>query len=387
MAEKLKTTAIEETLNPERQLRAKEYAQISRRLFGLDLALGAAYVLLWILAGWSPWLRDQVHQFTTAAWLSVPLFAAGFGLPYIVLTAPLTYYSGFVLPHRYGQSNQTFQAWLWDQLKGLLIAGVLGLIVLEVIYALLGAFPQTWWLWTALVMLVFTVLLSNLAPVLIFPLFYKYKALDDEDLVNRLTHLATQAGARVQGVYVFDMSSKTVAANAALMGLGNTRRIVLGDTLVEKFTAPEIETVLAHELGHHVHRDLPLGILVQSLLTLIGFWLADAVMRWGVAALGYTGLTDPATLPLLMVAMSIFGLVTMPLSNAWSRWREVKADEYALKITGKPRAFISAMTRLANQNLADVEPPAWVEFLLHSHPSINKRVAAARAFEPLNVKG
>ncbi|GAB4453025.1 MAG: M48 family metallopeptidase [Anaerolineae bacterium] len=380
MAEKLKTTEIEETLNPERQLRAKEYAQISRRLFALDLVLGAVYVLLWILAGWSPWLRDQVHQLTTATWLSVPLFAAGFGLPYFILTAPLTYYSGFVLPHRYGQSNQTLKAWLWDQLKGLLITGILGLIILEVIYALLGAFPQTWWLWTALVMLVFTVLLSNLAPVLIFPLFYKYKPLDDEDLVSRLTHLATKAGARVQGVYVFDMSSKTVAANAALMGLGNTRRIVLADTLVERFTANEIETVLAHELGHHVHKDLPLGIIVQSLLTLIGFWLADLVMRWGVTTFAYTNLTDPATLPLLMVALSIFGLVTMPLSNSWSRWREVKADEYALKMTGKPRAFISAMTRLANQNLAEAEPPVWVEFLLHSHPSINKRVAKAKSF-------
>lgn len=380
MAEKLKTTEIEETLNPERQLRAKEYAQISRRLFALDLVLGAVYVLLWILAGWSPWLRDQVHQLTTATWLSVPLFAAGFGLPYFILTAPLTYYSGFVLPHRYGQSNQTLKAWLWDQLKGLLITGILGLIILEVIYALLGAFPQTWWLWTALVMLVFTVLLSNLAPVLIFPLFYKYKPLDDEDLVSRLTHLATKAGARVQGVYVFDMSSKTVAANAALMGLGNTRRIVLADTLVERFTANEIETVLAHELGHHVHKDLPLGIIVQSLLTLIGFWLADLVMRWGVTTFAYISLTDPATLPLLMVALSIFGLVTMPLSNSWSRWREVKADEYALKMTGKPRAFISAMTRLANQNLAEAEPPVWVEFLLHSHPSINKRVAKAKSF-------
>ncbi|MBE7474097.1 MAG: M48 family peptidase [Anaerolineae bacterium] len=380
MAEKLKTTEIEEALNPERQLRAKEYAQISRRLFALDLVLGAVYVLLWILAGWSPWLRDQVHQLTTATWLSVPLFAAGFGLPYFILTAPLTYYSGFVLPHRYGQSNQTLKAWLWDQLKGLLITGILGLIILEVIYALLGAFPQTWWLWTALVMLVFTVLLSNLAPVLIFPLFYKYKPLDDEDLVSRLTHLATKAGARVQGVYVFDMSSKTVAANAALMGLGNTRRIVLADTLVERFTANEIETVLAHELGHHVHKDLPLGIIVQSLLTLIGFWLADLVMRWGVTTFAYISLTDPATLPLLMVALSIFGLVTMPLSNSWSRWREVKADEYALKMTGKPRAFISAMTRLANQNLAEAEPPVWVEFLLHSHPSINKRVAKAKSF-------
>jgi STE24 endopeptidase len=381
MAEKNKATEIEEILNPERQLQAKEYARINRRLFVVDLALGVAYVLVWILAGFSPWLRDQIHRFVQATWLSVPLFALGFGLPYLILTAPLTYYSGFVLPHKYEQSTQTLQAWLIDQLKGLLIAGVLGLIVLEIIYVLLGFFPQTWWLWTGLVILIFTVLLSNLAPILIFPLFYKYKPLDDEDLVSRLTKLAAKAGARVQGVYVFDMSSKTVAANAALMGLGHTRRIVLGDTLVEKFTANEIETVLAHELGHHVHKDLPLGIIVQSLLTLAGFWLADLVMRWGIAAFGYTGLTDPATLPLLMVALSVFGLVTMPLSNAWSRWREVKADEYALKMTHKPHSFINAMTRLANQNLADAEPPAWVEFLLHSHPSINKRVALAKTFD------
>jgi STE24 endopeptidase len=381
MTEKLKITETEETLNPERQRRAKEYVRISRRLFVVDLALGAAYVLIWIVAGWSPWLRDQVHHLTQAAWLSVPLFALGFGLPYFILSAPLTYYSGFVLPHRYKQSTQTWRAWLVDQLKGLLISGVLGLIILEVIYALLGAFPQTWWLWTALVMLVFTILLSNLAPVLIFPLFYKYQPLEDEDLGDRLNDLATKAGARVKGVYVFNMSSKTVAANAALMGLGNTRRIVLGDTLVEKFTANEIETVLAHELGHHVHHDLPFGIVVQSVLTLVGFWLANGVMRWGISTFDYNGLTDPATLPLLIVALSIFGLVTMPLSNAWSRWREVKADQYALKITDKPRAFINAMTRLANQNLADAEPPAWVEFLLHSHPSISKRVAMAKRFD------
>jgi STE24 endopeptidase len=130
-----------------------------------------------------------------------------------------------------------------------------------------------------------------------------------------------------------------------------------------------------------VHRDLPLGILVQSALTLAGFWLADAVMRWGVTWFGYNGLADPATLPLLMVALTVFGLVTMPVSNAWSRWREVLADRYALETTGKPQAFINAMTRLANQNLADAEPPAWVEFILHSHPSINKRVALAQSYQ------
>jgi STE24 endopeptidase len=378
MTETLNETT--ETLDPERQEKAKEYACIRRRLFVLDLVIGAAYLIIWIVTGLSPWVRDHVHTLTQATWLSAPLFAFGFSLPYGILTAPLNYYSGFVLPYKYEQSTQSLKDWLVDQVKGLLISGILGLIILEIVYWLLGAAPQTWWLWMALVMLVFTVLLSNLAPILIFPLFFKYEPLEDEVLVDRLTRLAEKAGARVKGVYVFDMSSKTVAANAALMGLGNTRRIVLGDTLTENFTADEIETVLAHELGHHVHKDLITGIIVQSLLTLVGFWLADLVMRWGIAAFGYTGLTDPATLPLLMVALAIFGLVTMPLGNAWSRWREVKADEYALKTTGQPQAFVGAMTRLANQNLAEAEPPAWVEFLLHSHPSIHKRVAMAERF-------
>jgi STE24 endopeptidase len=177
------------------------------------------------------------------------------------------------------------------------------------------------------------------------------------------------------------MSSKTVAANAAVMGLGNTRRIVLGDTLLDKFSADEIETVLAHELGHHVHKDIALGIIFQTILTIAGFWLANAIMLWGIRTFGYTGLIDPAAFPLFLVAMTIFGLVTMPLSNSWSRWREVKADTYALETTGNPQAFASAMTRLANQNLAEAEPPAWVEFLLHSHPSIHKRVAMAHDFD------
>ncbi len=369
-----------ETLDPQRQQQAKEYARIGRRIFVAELAIGAAYVLFWVFSGLSPWLRNQIYPFTESVWLAVPLFALGFGLPYTVLTAPLSYYSGFVLPHRYGQSTQSLADWLKDQAKGMALSGVLGLFILLVVYGLLTTAPGSWWLWAALVMLVFSVLLSNLAPVLIFPLFYKYKPLDDDELVVRLTRLAERAGAQVRGVYAFDMSSKTVAANAALMGLGSTRRIVLGDTLLTNFSHDEIETVLAHELGHHVHRDLPLGILVQSGLTLVGFWLADAVMRWGVSAFGYNGLADPATLPLLLVALALFGLVTMPLGNAWSRWREVLADRYALETTGKTQAFINAMTRLANQNLADAEPPAWVEFLLHSHPSISKRVALAQKF-------
>ncbi len=313
-------------LDEERQQKAKEYARLRRRLMMVDLVFGTVYVLVWVFSGLSPWLRDLVHQVTMMIWLSVPLFAFGFGLPYSICSAPLNYYSGFVLPHRYGQSTQTLKAWLVDQLKGVAISGLLGLIVLEIIYALLGAAPHFWWLWAAVVMLLFTVILSNLAPVLIFPLFFKYKPLDDENLSNRLVQLAEKVGANVQGVYSFDMSSKTVAANAAVMGLGNTRRIVLGDTLLNSFSHDEIETVLAHEFGHHVHKDIALGIIIQSVLTLLGFWLADAVMRWGIGFFDYSGLTDPATLPLFMVAMAVFGLATMPLGNTWSRWRERLAE-------------------------------------------------------------
>lgn len=370
-------TEDRQTFDSERQEAAREYARLRRRLMLVDLVIGAIYVLAWILLGVSPWWRDQIHRLVTQTWLSVPLFALGFGLPYLLLSAPLGYYSGFVLPHRYGQSTQSLKSWLWDQLKEMLIGGVLGLIVLEIIYALLAAAPQTWWLWAAVVMLFFTVILSNLAPILIFPLFFKYQPLEDEALVERLTRLAEQAGARVRGVYAFDMSSKTVAANAALMGIGNTRRIVLGDTLLNNFSHDEIETVLAHELGHQVNNDIPLGIVIQSGLTLLGFWLANGVMRWGIDRFGYIGLTDPATLPLFMVAMTVFGLVTMPLSNAWSRWRERLADRYALEITNNPPAFISAMTRLANQNLAEADPEPWVVWLLYSHPPLKERIGRA----------
>jgi STE24 endopeptidase len=253
-------------------------------------------------------------------------------------------------------------------------------IVLEVIYWLLRAAPDLWWLYAAGVMLFFTVILASLAPVLIAPLFYKFTPLEDADLAQRLTNLAERAGTHVKGVYRMDMSSRTKSANAALMGLGATRRVVLGDTLLSEFTADEIETVLAHELGHHVHRDIPLGIIVNTALTLLSFWLVHLALQWGTRVFGLTSIADPAGLPLFMVVVTVISLLAMPASNAYSRWRERMADQYALQSTRKPQAFANAMTRLANQNLADADPAAWVVFLLYSHPPIRERVAAAESF-------
>jgi STE24 endopeptidase len=229
-------------------------------------------------------------------------------------------------------------------------------------------------------MLVFSVLLSNLAPVLIMPLFNKFVPLGDEhaELAERLLRLAEKANTRVRGVFKFDMSRRTKSANAALTGIGATRRIVLGDTLINEFTPDEIETVLAHELGHHVHRDIPLLIGFGTLTTTLGLFLASLALGWLVDFYGFSGPADVAGLPALGLILGAYGLLSMPLENAVSRWRERLADRYALQVTGKYEAFASAFTRLANQNLGEVDPEPWVVFLFHSHPPLGQRIRQAR---------
>lgn len=367
-------------LDPQRQEQARQYARISRRLMLVEMVLGGLYLFAWLVSGWSAALRNWLTGFTDSPWLLVAGFALIFGGIALLLDLPLSYYSGFVLPHRFGQSTQTLRGWIIDQVKGLLLSAVFGLLILEIVYWLLRERPDTWWLWLTVFMFIFNVLLANLAPILLFPIFYKFSPLDEQhaDLAARLTRLARQANTAVKGVYQFDMSTRTKSANAALVGLGNTRRILLGDTLLDEFSDDEIETVMAHELGHHVHRDLPLGILVDSGLILVGFYLAGLALDRGVEYFGFSAPGDIATLPLLGLVLGLYGLVTMPLSNAWSRWRERLADRYALENTHNGPAFAAALTRLANQNLADADPEPWIVLLLYSHPPLRERIEMAK---------
>jgi STE24 endopeptidase len=369
-------------IDPQRQEQARVYARLRRRISIAGMALGGLYALAWLVFGWAVDLRTAIETWVSNPWLQVALFGAVFAGLYSLLELPLDYYSSYILPHRFGLSNQDLIGWVIDQLKGLLIGAPLGLVLLEMVYALLRIAPDTWWLWASAAMLVFSVLLTNLAPVLIMPLFNKFIPLGEEhaDLAARLIRLAGKTHTRVKGVYTFDMSRRTKAANAALTGLGGTRRIILGDTLISEFSPDEIETVLAHELGHHVHRDIPVGIVLESLLTLAGFFLAALVLNGGAALFGLNGPADPASLPLLALATGAYGLLTMPLGNAYSRWRERRADEYALQVTGNGPAYASALTRLANQNLAEVDPEPWVEWLFYSHPALGKRIAMAETW-------
>ena len=367
-------------IDPERQQQAKQYARISRRLWLVSTAISTFYALAWLITGWTIDLRAWLTTISPNPWFLVMAYVAIFGGIFAILTFPLEYYSGFVLPHRFDQSNQTFKEWILDQLKGLAIGLPIGLLLLELLYLALRVTGDLWWLWAAGGMLVFSVLLSNLAPVLIMPIFNKFVPLGDEhaDLAQRLLKLAEQANTRVRGVFKFDMSKRTKSANAALTGIGNTRRIVLGDTLIDEFTPDEIETVLAHELGHHVHNDLPLMIAFGTLSTTLGLYLASLALNWAIGFFGFTGPADVAALPALGLILGVYGLITMPLDNAFSRWRENMADDYALKTTGKTEAFASAFTRLANQNLGEVDPEKWVVFLFYSHPPLGERIEKAK---------
>jgi Zn-dependent protease with chaperone function len=379
----METVAIDETtqLDPERQKRAKQYARINRRLMVVDVGISGVYMLAWLMFGWSAALKEWLLQYTSNEWLLVLFYVIILGGILFLINLPLTYYEDYILPHRYELSTQNLSAWIVDQVKGILLGGILGLIVLEIIYAVLRASPDWWWLWAALILLVFNVILANLAPTLIMPLFNKFIPLGDEhaDLANRLLQLAQRSGTYVKGVFKFDMSRRTKQANAALAGLGNTRRIILGDTLLNEFTTDEIETVMAHELGHQVNNDITLGIIFGSLTTLVGLFLASLVLRWGVSYFDFSSVADIAAFPLFVLVIGFYGFVTMPIENGFSRWREKRADEYGLSLTHNGKAYASALRRLANQNLADAEPEAWVEWLLYSHPALSKRIAMAEA--------
>jgi STE24 endopeptidase len=370
-------------LDLEKQKQAKQYARIRRRLWVVDTLFSAVYFLAWIYLGWAIALRTALSVITTNEWLLVPLFVAVFGGIFFLLNLPLGYYSGFILPHRFGQSNQTLKDWIVDQLKGLALGAPLGLILLELLYLALRVTGDLWWLWAAGGLLVFNVLLINLAPILIMPLFNKYVPLGDEhqELAERLLKLAERARTKVRGVFKYDMSRRTKSANAALTGIGNTRRIVLGDTLINEFSTDEIETVLAHELGHHVHRDIPALVTFGILSTTLGLYVASLGLNWAIDTFGFLSPADIAALPALGLLFGIYDFFTMPLNNAISRWREGLADDYALQATGKNEAFASAFTRLANQNLGDVDPEKWVVFMFYSHPPLGERIEKARRWK------
>jgi STE24 endopeptidase len=356
----------------------RHYNRIRRWLEMGDFALGLVLLCVLLATGWSRFLRDLSYRAAFQNY-ALALFLYVFSLMLIakLLGLGLDFY-GFRLEHRYDLSNQKLSAWVWDEAKGLGVAIVLASIVAELAYFIIRVSPQYWWLVAWLVFLGLVVLLAQLAPVVLLPIFYKFEPLDNEDLKGRLVRLGERAGTRVRGVYRWKLSEKSKKANAALTGLGPTRRIILADTLLDNYSADEIEAVLAHELGHHVHRHILKSIAVQAGTTFLGFWAANWTLHYAVDRVHmFETLSDFASLPLLVLVSAVLSFLLMPALNAYSRFNERQADRYAFSSIGSVHPFVTAMNKLAEQNLAERSPARFVEWFFHSHPAISRRVDAA----------
>ena len=374
-------TVISHPAQSEDTPEARQYSRIRRWLSVFDTSLGIAFLIVLLATGWTGNLRDVAlgiahHHVVISVFLYVLLLT----IISKALSMALDIYS-FRLEHRFHLSSQSTRAWIIDEIKGWLVGLVLISLLAELVYWIIRSSPAHWWLisWAAFTALF--VIFAQLAPVILFPIFYKFVPLENQALRDRLLRLSERAGTHVRGVYEWKLSEKSKKANAALTGLGNTRRIILADTQLQNYSDDETEAVLAHELGHHVHGHIFKSILLQMAVTFVGFWAANQVLRFATGpGRMFAELSDFANLPLLALVSAALSLILLPALNAYSRFNERQADRYCWKSVVNVDPFITAMDKLSAQNLSEKTPSRLVEVLFHSHPAVSRRIAAAREF-------
>jgi STE24 endopeptidase len=355
---------------------AKRYNRTKLLLGIVSMFVSFALVLGLVAGGITRWFEARAFELSTNPYVALLSLAAMVGLVRLLVLLPLRYYSGFTVEHRYHLSNQTFTRWLLENVKGVLVGLPIVAGLLVFLYYCLNTFGTDWWLPVAIGVTFVSVVLARIGPVIIMPLFYKFTPLPDGTLKDRIEQLCREAGVKFRGVFSFNMSKNTRKANAGFTGIGKSKRIILGDTLLNGFTEEEVETVFAHELGHYVRRHIVIGIVLGTVSTFAGLYVTAQLYAWLLPVFGFSSLTDLAAVPLLGLCLAVYGLVTSPLGAMISRKHERDADAYAVRMTGNKTAFISALRTLEAMNLADPDPHPVVEFLFYSHPAIGKRVRA-----------
>lgn len=371
--------ATTEEQTPEQKAEARRYSHISLACTLADIAIDLIYLGLMafvfarpldtLLASFAPLAGPQSMLRLIALFCLVMLL-------HILVSLPLSFYSHYVLEHQFGLSNQTFRRWLRNYSLSNVLTIALGIALNIGLFWIIWHTGGYWWLIAAAAFFVVSIVLGQLAPVLIVPLFYKVEPIDNPDLDARMRRLAEGTGIKIEGVYRLGLSADTQKANAMLAGLGRTRRVLMGDTLLEKFTPDEIDVIFAHELGHHVHKHIPKMIATGVVVSLAGFYIIDrAIAAW--AGIPTAADAPTSALPLVMFTLTAFSLVISPLQNAISRHYERQCDRYALVRTKNAASYRSAFLKLARLNKADTAPHPLEVLLLHSHPPISERLALA----------
>jgi len=359
----------------------------SKKYNNTKLAIGIgkaiiSFILLYlfIALGFSLSLQNYIQTFTENSYLVFIIFVFVIGIFSSVLFMPINIYTGFYLEHKYNLSNQTFFKYLVENVKSMLVGLVIGIPILLLFFYVINQFGDLWWLVFASAMFVISVVLSQLFPILILPIFYKILPLNDEELKTRISTLAKGAGIKVENVFSFNMSKNTKKANAAFTGLGKTKRIILGDTLLNDYSKDEIETVIAHELGHYKHKHIVKNLIFGTVSSFLTFFVISIIYKNSLSWFDFESITQIGALPLLSLWAMIIGLIQSPIGNVLSRKYEYEADRYAIESTQKPESFIKTLNKLTDQNLGDRDPHPFVEWFFYSHPSIKNRINSIQNF-------
>jgi len=361
--------------------RDKTYNRIKLRVTIADIILNFLLLAVFAFSGISPLIVSFLEKSFASPYTVFLLFMAAAGIVFSCAGFPLDFYSGYIVEHRYALSTQTLARWFLDRLKSSLVGISIGVPVALAFYHFLLLTGDNWWLYFGAFLVFVSVVLARVAPVLIFPLFYKFTELGEGEIKDAITRITSMQGLAFRGIYTFNMSKKTRKANAGFTGIGRTRRIILSDTLVENFSPREIAVIFAHEMGHYKKRHILKNLVLGAAIIFLSLRLCGYVYSATISAMGYGRIHDVAALPVLLLYLSLFSLAIMPMTNAISRRYEVQADTFALETTGDRESFITSMEKLAEQNLADRNPHPVEEFVFYSHPSIGRRVAFARGYK------
>lgn len=364
---------------------AKQYHRLKITLSIISFAVEIIFLLVLILTPISQIMADFGRAFSHLFIIQNAVYLIIFLVISELISLPIAWLRGHHLERRFGLSKQSSHAWFKDHGKAFLLNAVFTLALVEILYVFLHVGGQWWWFWTAAAFSLIFIVMVRLAPVLIFPLFFKFTPLPEDVLRLRLENLMRRAGTRISGMFVMDLSRKSNTVNAALAGIGSSRRVILADTLLKQFSDDEVEVVVAHEVGHHLHRHLLKGITMQSAGIFAFLYLIDLIGSQLATRLDFSGLADIAALPVLALTAATAGLLMSPLVNAIMRHFERQADHEAIRLSGLPEAFVSTMRRLASLNMADPSPHPVIEFLFYSHPSIKRRIEFGHRFVHADV--
>ena len=359
--------------------KAERYSALKYTFALVDSFFLLCMLFLSLSLGVSKALESKVAAQTGNSFLVLPLYLLAGFLLYYSFSLPLHFYQSYTLEHRFSLTRQKISDWYTDQIKGFLLSYAFLLICVEAFYYILRRSPGHWWIVISVFWIFFSLILAKLVPLVIIPLFFKYTKLSDEGLRQRIKELAQKMQVALLDVFEIDFSKKTLKANAACVGWGATRRVILADTLQNNFTLDEIEVIVAHEFAHFRLKHLFKLILMSACVTIASFLLIFKTHGFFLHLFGFSSLSEFAALPIVCIYFLLIDILVTPLQNIFSRALERNADAMAIHSTGFKGAFICAMEKLASLNLADRKPHPVIKFFFFSHPPIDERIALAKS--------